>query len=57
MFEYELHRINQAELIARADAERLAGQFRKARRAQRRSAKHEAEGRVSRSPSAFTRAA
>ncbi|MEV1026296.1 hypothetical protein [Streptomyces sp. NPDC050264] len=50
MFEYELHQVRSAELIQRADTHRLARAARaaaKARRAERRSAGHEAEGRVS----------
>ncbi|MFD7440528.1 hypothetical protein [Streptomyces sp. NPDC059909] len=43
MFEYEIHKLNQAELIRRADEERRALQVRRARR----SAKNDPEGQVS----------
>ncbi|PKV88052.1 hypothetical protein [Streptomyces sp. TLI_146] len=46
MFAYEMHKVNQAELLREATAQRLARQARVARRA-RRNADHEAEGRVS----------
>ncbi|MFE7774659.1 hypothetical protein ACFU5O_12270 [Streptomyces sp. NPDC057445] len=42
MFEYELHQVNHAELVRRADTERLARQLRQARR----SADNAPEGRV-----------
>ncbi|MER6998895.1 hypothetical protein [Streptomyces sp. NPDC000410] len=47
MFPYEFHKEHQAELIRRADTERLARQVRRARRAERRSAENGPEGRVS----------
>ncbi|MGP9018390.1 hypothetical protein ACT1U9_08260 [Streptomyces sp. BR1] len=43
MFAYELHQVNQAELLREAAAQRLVGE---ARRARRRTAGHVAEGRV-----------
>ncbi|GHG04397.1 hypothetical protein OHB11_12015 [Streptomyces zaomyceticus] len=54
MFEYELHRMNHAQLVREAAAERLsheaaesAGSARGLRRLGRRSAGQDAEGRVS----------
>ncbi|MEU6703993.1 hypothetical protein [Streptomyces wuyuanensis] len=47
MFEYQLHTIRQAEMLRRADDERLARDARAARRAARRAAPQRApEGRV-----------
>ncbi|MFD9483994.1 hypothetical protein ACFWBX_08310 [Streptomyces sp. NPDC059991] len=46
MFAYEMHKVNQAELLREAAAQRLVHEARAARRA-RRNAGHEAEGRVS----------
>ncbi|MGW1883094.1 hypothetical protein [Streptomyces sp. NPDC001970] len=43
MLDYEIHKLHQAELIRRADEERLARQVRR----NRRSAENEPEGRVS----------
>ncbi|GAA3117334.1 hypothetical protein ACFQ0X_14310 [Streptomyces rectiviolaceus] len=61
MFEYEMHQLRAAELIREADRRRLLREAReaKAARADRRSARHESEGRVSttRRRSRFTRAA
>ncbi|MFJ1898198.1 MULTISPECIES: hypothetical protein [unclassified Streptomyces] len=47
MYEYELHKVMQAELIRRADAERLAREARRADRAARSSARQERGGKVS----------
>ncbi|MFJ4898711.1 MULTISPECIES: hypothetical protein [unclassified Streptomyces] len=47
MYEYELQKIMQAELIRRADAERLAREARRAGRAARGSARKERERTVS----------
>ncbi|MFF5335014.1 hypothetical protein [Streptomyces sp. NPDC013181] len=41
MFEFELQKVMHAELLRRADLQRLAGEARRARRAARRSARHE----------------
>lgn len=57
MFQHEIHRFRQAELIRQAEAERLARQVRKARRAARRAAKESGEGRVSPDNSGYARAA
>ncbi|MGW2510449.1 hypothetical protein ACWC0A_13615 [Streptomyces scopuliridis] len=46
MFEYELQKINAAELIRRADHQRLVREVRTARRQARRAAKEDREGRV-----------
>ncbi|MFD9792614.1 hypothetical protein ACFWXK_16860 [Streptomyces sp. NPDC059070] len=46
MFAYEMHQVNQAELLREAAAQRLVREALRARRA-RRSAVQEAEGRVS----------
>lgn len=46
MFAYEMHKVNQAELLREAAAQRLAQQARAARRTLRH-ADHEDEGRVS----------
>ncbi|MFK4069316.1 hypothetical protein [Streptomyces sp. NPDC029674] len=47
MFEYEMHQMRAAELSREADHQRLLGEARKVRAAARRSARQEAEGRVS----------
>ncbi|MGN5636925.1 hypothetical protein [Streptomyces sp. AC154] len=47
MYEYELHKVMQAELIRRADAERLAREARRAERAVRSTARKERERTVS----------
>ncbi|MCM2411523.1 MULTISPECIES: hypothetical protein [unclassified Streptomyces] len=47
MYELELHKIMQAELIRRADNERLIREVRRNRRANRGSARKEAERTVS----------
>ncbi|MFF8645341.1 hypothetical protein [Streptomyces sp. NPDC015345] len=47
MFEYEMHQMRAADLAREADRHRLLGEARKLRAAARRSARHEAEGRVS----------
>ncbi|HET6861214.1 MAG TPA: hypothetical protein VFH94_29460 [Streptomyces sp.] len=61
MFEHEIHKINQAELIRQADRARLVRQAadarRAARRTARRSAKNAPEGPVSSLRSLFARAA
>lgn len=46
MFEYEMHQMRAAELIRRADNERLVRQARKARQEAARDAGNEGEGRV-----------
>ncbi|OAR22281.1 hypothetical protein A8W25_21660 [Streptomyces sp. ERV7] len=46
MFTYQMHKVNQAELLRQAAAQRLVHQARVARRT-RRHADHEGEGRVS----------
>ncbi|WP_189320519.1 hypothetical protein [Streptomyces flaveus] len=50
MFEYELQQIRSAEMIREADNHRLAREAIRARRAARRSAKDDTEGRVNRRP-------
>ncbi|MET7618602.1 hypothetical protein [Streptomyces sp. NPDC005408] len=57
MFEYKMHELRLADLLREAEAERLARQVRKARRAARRSAKDAGEGRVSHESSRYERAA
>ncbi|MFE4370634.1 hypothetical protein ACFRMN_20785 [Streptomyces sp. NPDC056835] len=57
MFEYELHKINAAELIRRADQRRLVREIRTARRQARRASKQAREGRVTTPHDRFTRAA
>ncbi|MGW5866970.1 hypothetical protein ACWFRJ_32910 [Streptomyces sp. NPDC055239] len=62
MFEYEMHQLRAADLAREADRRRLLRQAREAkatRRAERRSARHDTEGRVSRAQRriSFTRAA
>ncbi|MFE0106249.1 hypothetical protein [Streptomyces sp. NPDC059009] len=47
MFEYELHQLRTAEQALKADHQRLVREARDGRRTARRSARHEAEGRVS----------
>ncbi|MEU5899321.1 MULTISPECIES: hypothetical protein [Streptomyces] len=47
MFEYEMHQMRAAELVRRADHQRLVGEARKSRATARRSARDEAEGPVS----------
>ncbi|MEV5612165.1 hypothetical protein [Streptomyces sp. NPDC052225] len=47
MFAYETHQLRSAELIREADNDRLVRAALKARRAERRSRRDEAEGRVS----------
>ncbi|THA68070.1 hypothetical protein E6P78_13865 [Streptomyces sp. A0958] len=47
MYELELHKIMQAELLRRADRQRLIGAARRARRSARRSSRQEAERPVS----------
>ncbi|MFI7387086.1 hypothetical protein [Streptomyces sp. NPDC049813] len=46
MFEYELHQVRSAELIQQAEGYRRARAATEARRAARRSARQEDEGRV-----------
>ncbi|MFF1482944.1 hypothetical protein ACFVYD_36320 [Streptomyces sp. NPDC058301] len=46
MFEYRMYKVNAAELLREAAAQRLVGEARAARR-NRRHTEHEAEGRVS----------
>ncbi|MFF1697004.1 hypothetical protein ACFVXC_25910 [Streptomyces sp. NPDC058257] len=50
MFEYEMHQLRAADLAREADRRRLLREAReaKATRAERRSARHDTEGRVSR---------
>ncbi|WP_369217340.1 hypothetical protein [Streptomyces flavofungini] len=56
MFEYEMHQMRAAELAREADRRRLVREARRIRRAVRRSARDEAEGRVS-APAWKTRSA
>ncbi|MFF8287639.1 hypothetical protein ACF068_00220 [Streptomyces sp. NPDC016309] len=61
MFAYELQQARHAELIRRADAQRLANRARAAHKAGRllgrRSGRHAAEGQVNTDPGRFTTAA
>ncbi|MGW1867392.1 hypothetical protein ACWCPS_17715 [Streptomyces mauvecolor] len=58
MFEYEMHKVHEAELLRRADQERLAGRARRAgRRFGRRDGDNGPEGRVSSPRNRFVRAA
>ncbi|MBT2509539.1 hypothetical protein J7I98_27430 [Streptomyces sp. ISL-98] len=61
MFEYEMQKLHAADLLQRADAQRLVKQAVKAgradRRSARRSAKNASEGPVSSLRSRFARAA
>ncbi|MEU8526296.1 MULTISPECIES: hypothetical protein [Streptomyces] len=57
MFEYELHRMNHAELVRQAAAHRLSREAVKARRAGRRSGRNESERQVSHERDSFARAA
>ncbi|MER5275674.1 hypothetical protein ABT025_07945 [Streptomyces sp. NPDC002809] len=47
MYELELHKVMAAELVRRADNERLVREARRARKAARGSARQEREGTVS----------
>ncbi|MEV5278939.1 hypothetical protein [Streptomyces sp. NPDC051994] len=57
MFEYEMFKSREAELLRRADRERLVDQARRARRRFGRTADNGPEGRVSSPRSRFARAA
>ncbi|MEU0394370.1 hypothetical protein ABZ208_16610 [Streptomyces sp. NPDC006208] len=58
MFEYEIQKLRQNELIREADARRLVRQVQRARRAARASAKNAGEDRVNPAgTSRYTRAA
>ncbi|MFB6715426.1 MULTISPECIES: hypothetical protein [unclassified Streptomyces] len=61
MYTLELHQVKEAELLRRAERERLAGEARRARRAARRTARDavhkEAEGPVSTDRDRFAHAA
>ncbi|MFF3688976.1 hypothetical protein [Streptomyces sp. NPDC002187] len=58
MFEYEIQKLRQNELIREADARRLVRQVQRARRAARASAKNAGEDRVNPAgTSDYTRAA
>lgn len=57
MYDYELHQVNAAELIRRADAQRTVRQALLARRAARRSGREDPEGRVSTDRDRFAHAA
>ncbi|MFD4142028.1 hypothetical protein [Streptomyces sp. NPDC058572] len=58
MFEYEIQKLRQNELIREADARRLVRQVQRARRAARASAKNAGEDRVNpEGTSHYTRAA
>ncbi|WP_405776892.1 hypothetical protein [Streptomyces sp. NBC_00859] len=46
MFQYELQKVYAAELLRRAEAERLAGRALRARRAARRSGRNDTQGAV-----------
>ena len=57
MFEYEMQKMRRDDLIREAEADRLARQVRKARRAAARSATHDGKGPVRTHRGWFTRAA
>ncbi|MDF6018663.1 hypothetical protein [Streptomyces sp. JH34] len=57
MYEYELHQLNVAELIRRAEQQRTARRAALALRAARRAERHDGEGRVGKNRSRFVRAA
>ncbi|MCX5416779.1 hypothetical protein [Streptomyces sp. NBC_00059] len=57
MYAYELHQLNVAELIRRADQQRTVRQAVLARRAARRARRQETEGRVGAERSGFVHAA
>ncbi|MFI8520500.1 hypothetical protein ACIGEZ_22120 [Streptomyces sp. NPDC085481] len=57
MFAYELHRIQHAELLREADAQRLSREAARAAKARRASRRQEPEGRVSADRNRFARAA
>ena len=58
MFDYEMHKVHEAELLRRADQERLVDQARRAgRRFGRRNGGNRPEGRVSSPRNRFVRAA
>ncbi|MFE7788297.1 hypothetical protein [Streptomyces sp. NBC_01800] len=57
MYAYELHKIQEAELLRRAELERVVRQARRARRAARRSGRQEDEGAVSTFRNRFVHAA
>ncbi|MCL7381919.1 hypothetical protein ACFU76_20480 [Streptomyces sp. NPDC057539] len=57
MFEFELQKINAAELMRRADQRRLVREIRTARRQARRAAKQAREGRVNTPHHRFARVA
>ncbi|MFE4692835.1 hypothetical protein ACFRH6_22645 [Streptomyces sp. NPDC056749] len=57
MYEYELHQLNVAELIRRAEQQRTARRAALALRAARRAQRHDSEGRVGKNRSWFVRAA
>ncbi|MFI8432961.1 hypothetical protein ACIGJO_04335 [Streptomyces sp. NPDC079020] len=57
MYEYELHQVNAAELIRRADAQRTVRRALAARRAARRSGPEDPEGRVTTDQDRFAHAA
>ncbi|WP_329404271.1 hypothetical protein [Streptomyces melanogenes] len=56
MFEYRMYKVNEAELLREAAAQRLVAEARATRR-NRRHTEHEAEGRVSHLRDRFTHAA
>ncbi|MEU6015330.1 hypothetical protein ABZ826_15130 [Streptomyces sp. NPDC047515] len=61
MYALQLHQVREAELLRRAERERLVGEARRVRRAARRAARHavrkEAEGPVSTDRDGFVHAA
>ncbi|MFB7865961.1 MULTISPECIES: hypothetical protein [unclassified Streptomyces] len=57
MFQYELHRVEHAELVRQAAAARLAREAVRAAKARRSSRSQDPEGRVSADRNHFTRAA
>ncbi|WP_328906018.1 hypothetical protein OG230_25285 [Streptomyces sp. NBC_00234] len=57
MYAYELHQIQAAELIRRAESQRLVREAVLARRAARRTGRDDTEGRVSANRSRFVHAA
>ncbi|MEV0488858.1 hypothetical protein [Streptomyces atratus] len=57
MYAYDLHKIREAELLHRAERERVLQQVRRDRRAARRSGRKEDEGAVSSLRNRFVHAA
>ncbi|MCX4964984.1 hypothetical protein OHA98_09085 [Streptomyces sp. NBC_00654] len=57
MYAYELHQVNAAELIRRAEAQRTVRRALVARRAERRPGREDPEGRVTTDQDRFAHAA